>query len=110
MQEVDNKIDLTKHLSQNKRVLALFSSSWCPFCQGFTSAFNKNIANYQFDLILCVSLDDSNSPLWEEYSVKAVPTLILFENGEIVSRLDAGLGVGLNERQLVDWLNNIGKT
>jgi thioredoxin-like negative regulator of GroEL len=108
MQEVDNKIDLTKHLSQNKRVLALFSSSWCPFCQRFTGAFNKNVGNYKFDLILCVNLDDSNSPLWEEYSVEAVPTLILFENGEIVSRLDAGLGVGLNEKQLVDWLKRVG--
>jgi hypothetical protein len=40
--------------------------------------------------------------------VEAVPTLILFENGKILSRLDANLGRGLNEKQLVDWLKKVG--
>ncbi len=108
MLEVDNKADLTNQLTKNKRVLALFFASWCPYCQGFIDAFNANIVNYKFDLVLRVNVDDFDSPLWDEYSVDAVPTLILFENGKILSRLDAGFGVGLNEKQLVDWLKKIG--
>ncbi len=107
MLEVDNKADLTKKLAENKKVLALFFSSWCPYCQGFIDVFNTNIVNYKFDLVLRVNLDDFDSPLWDEYSVGAVPTLILFENGEILSRLDAGFGVGLTEKQLKDWLKKI---
>jgi len=107
MLEVNNKADLTKQLNQNKRVLALFSSSWCPFCQRFAKAFNANVANCKVDLILKVNMDDYDSPLWDEYDVDAVPTLILFENGQIKSRLDAGSGTSLNEKQFTDWTTKI---
>ena len=104
MLEVNNQADLTKQLSQNKRVLALFSSSWCPFCQRFAKAFNANVDSCKVDAVVHVNMDDYDSPLWDEYDVDAVPTLILFENGEIKSRLDAGSGTGLNERQFTDWI------
>jgi thioredoxin 1 len=107
MLEVDNEADLTKQLEKNKKVLALFYASWCPYCQGFLNAFKANIVNYQFDLVMRVNLDDYDSPLWDDYSVEAVPTLILFENGEVCSRLDGGFGVGLNEKQLKDWLKKV---
>ncbi len=107
MLEVNNKTDLTKQLNQNKRVLALFSSSWCPFCQRFAKAFNTNVSNCKVDLVLRVNMDDYDSPLWDEYDVDAVPTLILFENGEIKSRLDAGSGTGLTEKQFTDWTTKI---
>jgi thioredoxin 1 len=104
MLEVNNQADLTKQLSQNKRVLTLFSSSWCPFCQRFAKAFNANVDSCKVDAVVHVNMDDYDSPLWDEYDVDAVPTLILFENGEIKSRLDAGSGTGLNERQFTDWI------
>jgi thioredoxin-like negative regulator of GroEL len=107
MLEVNNKADLTKQISQYKRVLALFSSSWCPFCQRFAKAFDANVGNCKVDLVLRVNMDDYDSPLWDEYNVDAVPTLILFENGEIKSRLDAGSGTGLNEKQFTSWLKTI---
>ncbi len=107
MLEVNNKAELTKQLNQNKRVLALFSSSWCPFCQRFAKAFNANISNCKVDLIVRVNMDDYDSPLWDEYDVDAVPTLILFENGEMKSRLDAGSGRGLNEKQFSEWLKTV---
>jgi len=107
MLAVNNKADLTKQLNQNKQVLALFSSSWCPFCQRFANAFNSNLSKCKFDLILLVNMNDYDSPLWDEYDVNAVPTLILFEKGEIKSRLDAGSGTGLNEKQFLDWLKTV---
>ncbi len=107
MLEVDNKADLTKQVCQNKRVLALFSSSWCPYCQSFARSFNANIASYKFDLVLLVNMDDYDSPLWDEYDVEAVPTVLLFENGEIKDRLDAGSGVGLRESQFKEWLKTV---
>jgi thioredoxin 1 len=107
MLEVDNKADLTKHICQNKRVLALFSSTWCPYCQGFARSFDANVASYKFDLVIRVNMDDYDSLLWDEYDVEAVPTLILFENGEIKDRLDAGSGVGLRESQFKEWLKTL---
>jgi thioredoxin 1 len=107
MLEVNNKPDLTNQVNQNKRVLALFSSSWCPFCQRFAKAFTTNVDTCKVDLVLRVNMDDYDSPLWDEYDVDAVPTLILFENGEIKCRLDAGSGSGLNEKQFTDWIKTV---
>ncbi|MGD6935047.1 MAG: thioredoxin family protein [Candidatus Bathyarchaeia archaeon] len=107
MLEVNNKADLTKQVCQNKRVLALFASTWCPYCQSFVRNFDANIAPYKFDLILRVNMDDYDSPLWDEYNVAAVPTVILFENGDIKDRLDSGSGVGLREAKFKEWLKTV---
>ena len=46
------------------------------------------------------NIDDDNNPLWERFSIEAVPTLIAFEKGEIVSRRDAKMGIGLIKSDL----------
>ena len=107
MTEVNNQDDLTRKLGKNKKVLALFYATWCPYCQSFVKSFDRNIANYHFELVIRVNMDDYDSPLWDDYSVEAVPTVILFENGKISSRLDGHSGVGLNERQLKEWLKEL---
>ena len=51
-----------------------------------------------------VLLDDYDNPLWDDYEIDAVPTVIFFEKGKISKRLDGRLGVGLSERELENWL------
>jgi thioredoxin 1 len=104
MIEVSNKSDLESQLKKSKRVLALFYASWCPFCRRFLPAFDKNYSKYGFNLTLRVKVDDDDNPLWEEYSIEAVPTVILFEEGKVCRRLDGIFGYGLSEKQLEDWL------
>ena len=43
---------------------------------------------------------DDNNPLWERFSIDAVPTIIAFEKGEIISRRDAKMGIGLVKSDL----------
>jgi thiol-disulfide isomerase/thioredoxin len=107
MLEVTDKVELDNQVNQVKRVLALFSSSWCPFCQKFAKIFDMYVNSCKADLFVHVRMDDYNSPLWDEYNVDAVPTLIFFEDGAIKSRLDAGSGVGLEEKQFIDWIKTI---
>jgi thioredoxin 1 len=101
--KVDNKQDLDKQL-KGKKVLAIFYSTWCPFCSRFLPAFNKQMANAKFENIVHVIVDEDDNPLWDEYDVSAVPTIIYFEDGKVCDRLDARLGAGLNESQLMKWL------
>jgi hypothetical protein len=49
-------------------------------------------------------LDDYDNPLWDDYKVDAVPTVIFFEKGKVGKRLDGKFGVGLNEKQFNVWL------
>jgi thioredoxin-related protein len=107
MLEIDSKVALDKQISQYGRVLALFAASHCPFCQRFSKIFSTHVASCSVDLMVRVNMDDFNGPLWDEYTVNAVPTLLFFENGVIKSRLDAISGVGLTENRFVDWLKTI---
>jgi thioredoxin-like negative regulator of GroEL len=105
MIEINNKHDLTEQLSLNKRVIALFCASWCPFCRSFLPAFSAAAKKEDSTVFLRVRVDDDDNPLWEEYSLEAVPAVVFFEKGEVRRRLDCQLGVGLNEKQLNEWLN-----
>ena len=104
MMKVSDKKNLNVLLQQNKRVLVLFCASWCPFCRSFFSVFDKRAAKYSFDSTVHAYIDDYDNPLWEDYSIEAVPTVILFEQGQAVRRLDAELGAGLREKQFAEWL------
>ena len=104
MIEVDNKQDLNSQLKMNEKVLALFYASWCPYCMRFVPVFDKKVVNFSFGSVIHVLLDDYDNPLWDEYSIEAIPTLIFFEKGKVCRRLDGKFGVGLNEKQLMVWL------
>ena len=101
--KINDKKALNALLQQNKKVLVLFCASWCPFCRSFFSVFDKRIAKYSFDSTVRAYIDDDDNPLWEDYSIEAVPTVILFEHAKVVRRLDAELGAGLSEKQFAEW-------
>lgn len=103
MIEVSSIRDLESQLKRNKRVLALFYASWCPFCISFLPVFDHS-SKQGFGFILCVKVDDYDSPLWDEYSVEAVPTIIFFQEGKVCRRLDSRLGYGLSENEFRRWL------
>jgi len=82
----------------------LFYASWCPFCRSFLPVFKKYAQTPSDALFIQVKIDEDENPLWEEYSLEAVPSAILFENKQVTKRLDCPLGRGLNEKQFSDWL------
>ena len=89
MIEIDNQQQLDRELAQSKKVLVLFYASWCPFCQGFVSVFDGKTVNLASKVIHAL-LDDYDNPIWDEYEIGAVPTVILFEEGKVARRLDGG--------------------
>jgi thiol-disulfide isomerase/thioredoxin len=107
MNTFKDKQAFEKHVKPFKHALVLFCASWCPFCQEFFPVFERNVKKHVFDKVLRVYIDDYDNPLWENYSLKAVPTVVLFVEGRETGRLDARLGFGLSERAFVDWLKKI---
>lgn len=107
MLKVYAKADLDSELKKNKRVIALFYATWCPFCRGFVQVFDEKVVNLGFDRILHVLLDDYDNPLWDDYGVVSVPTVIVFEEGKVSSRLDGRLGRGLPVSQFLGWLKEL---
>lgn len=105
--EVDDKRTLERQLKENKKVLALFYASWCPFCRSFLSVFDRNATKQGFNVAIRVKVDDYDNPLWDEYCIEAVPTVILFDGEKVCMRLDGRLGCGLSEKQFTEWLERI---
>ncbi len=60
---------------------------------------------YGFEKVIHVILEDNDNPLWDEYDIGAVPTVILFEDGKVTKRLDGRLGSGLKEERFLAWLD-----
>ena len=104
MLKIYNQEDLNAELKKHKTVLAIFYSSWCPFCIGFAPTFDKKVADMDFESVIHVILDDYDDPMWDEYDIPAVPTIIFFEDGKVSKRLDAQLGRGLSERDFQVWI------
>ena len=104
MNTFKDRHELEEQMKQCERVLVLFCASWCPFCQEFFPAFDKMTAKHAFDKVLRAYIDDEDNPLWEDYSIEAVPTVVLFEQGRVTRRLDARLGSGLSEKTFSEWL------
>jgi thioredoxin 1 len=98
---VDNEKELSEILKINNRVVALFYASWCPFCVKILPQF-ENLAEGDSRFFLAVK--DDQEKIADSFSVQVYPTLILFEQGAISRRLDGALRVGLNEKQLVDFI------
>jgi thioredoxin 1 len=101
MSKTDVDYGLDHMLKSKDKVFVLFYASWCPFSQEFLPMFEK-FAEGKTQSCTRVKTDDKAS-LCEEYSIDVVPTVIFFKNGKIAKRLDGMPGVGLDEKQLMDF-------
>jgi thiol-disulfide isomerase/thioredoxin len=99
---VKNDSDLKEILRNKDRVIALFHASWCPFCIRFLTIFQKHDEKEGRHFVIA---QDDQETIAEQYSVKVYPTVLYFEKGVIAKRLDGVLGVGLDEKQLTEFVN-----
>ncbi len=75
-----------KLINGEKPVLADFYATWCGPCKTM-SPILKEVKNRLEDKVTVVKIDvDKNQVAANRFSVRGVPTLILFSQGEIVWR------------------------
>lgn len=101
MSRINVEYGLEGMLKSKTRVFVLFYASWCPFSQRFLPIFEK-FAQDKTRRCTRVVTDDKAS-LCEKYSVEVVPTVLVFEEGKVVRRLDGVSGEGLSEKRLKDF-------
>lgn len=83
-----------------KRALVLFHASWCSYCRVFAPVFEEAGAAAPDWVPVEAVLDEDDNPLWDEFGIDVVPTLILFEGGRPAKRIDAHHGIGLTKNDL----------
>lgn len=99
---VNNDHDLGEILKTKDRVIALFHASWCPFCVRFLPIFKKHAEKEAHHFVI---VQDDQETIADQYSVKVYPTILFFENGVVSKILDGVLGVGLDEKQLIEFVS-----
>ncbi len=99
MKRVIDEKALQREIDGRKAVV-LFLADWCPHCRRFQPVFH-DVAGARPDYVaLEAGLDDEDNPLWSAYDIDVVPAVLFFEGGRVTKRIDARLGVGIEERQL----------
>ena len=100
METIEDHEDFIPKVVESKgRFLVLFYADWCPFC----TKFKPIIENYQNKLsykIIGAQMNEDENPLWDLFKIESIPTMIAFDNGEIVGRRDANKGVGLTSTDM----------
>ncbi len=100
---IETEQDLLKILKEKETCFILFYAEWCPFSMRFLPIFEtcaKNTTSRCYRMMI-----DQHPSLCAKYSVEVYPTVIFFEKGNVVKRLDGTQGVGLNEKQFRDLIN-----
>ncbi|MFX0024045.1 MAG: thioredoxin family protein [Candidatus Hermodarchaeota archaeon] len=75
-------LDITEDLKQGKVILDIFTT-WCGPCR-FLSPILEKLKDEGLIKLLKEDLDQ-NRPLGERFGVTAIPTLLFFNNGELLN-------------------------
>ena len=89
--EFDSKV-----LKSDKKTVVLFYATWCPYCSNFKPTFESAKIDNKIGSII----DEDENPLWDQFNIQAVPTIIAFQGGKIISRRDAKKHIGLTKSDM----------
>jgi thioredoxin 1 len=89
-------------LKSTEPVLVDFFAEWCGPCKAMAPALEQ-VAKEMQGKVKVVKLDvDQNPGVTGKYGIRAMPTLILFKNGQVTAQHTGAL---VQKKKLEDWIN-----
>ena len=91
-----------KVLNSNDPVLCDFWAEWCGPCKQISPILAEIAEEYSGKVTIAKVNIDENPEVPSKYGIMSIPTLILFNKGEVV-----GTQIGLQEKaSLIKWLDD----
>ena len=82
-----------KVMKSEKPVLADFYSNQCPPCKQLSPVLDELSEEFGSDAVVAKIDVEKNMETASEYGIMAVPTIILFQNGEIIKKVAGVLSI-----------------
>lgn len=107
----ENIVTLTKEnfegeVMQDKgAVLVDFWAAWCGPCRAMEPVLEEFASEYKGKLKVAKLNVDDNQGVASNYEILSIPTMIVFQNGEIKKRLVGALPKKRLEEELKDWIS-----
>ena len=93
--------ELESAIRSRDKLMVLFYASWCPYSQAFLPTYLAHSSGG--DPCYARIIVDDGDPLVEKYAISVFPTVLFFEQGALVRRLDGVFHRGLSQGQLQDF-------
>lgn len=85
VKDINGLNELDEVLRNNKKVLVDVWAPWCGPCRMLGPIVEKVASDTEGLTTIKINLDD-NEEVAVRYGIEAIPTLLVFENGELVNR------------------------
>ena len=107
MKEINNPEDFKKVVEQDKLVLFDFYADWCGPCQMITPVLDELSIKYENKVEIVKVNVDSNAELASHFSVRSIPSLFFFRDGEILENLQGFQPMAKLEARIEDLINPV---